>query len=184
MPDEPEVHGLHALLLLQNSRRYARTDPDGELVLLSDQDRWLWDEDAVTAGKAALERALPLRRPGPYQLQAAIAALHTEDETDWEQIALLYRRLERLNPSPVVRLNAAVAEGEAHGLERGLELIDAIDGLDGYYLFHSARADVLRRLHRRDDAFAEYERALELATEPVERRFLERRLDELDHAAD
>jgi RNA polymerase sigma-70 factor (ECF subfamily) len=184
MPDEPEVHGLHALLLLQNSRRYARTDPDGELVLLSDQDRWLWDEDAVTAGKAALERALPLRRPGPYQLQAAIAALHTEDETDWEQIALLYRRLEVLNPSPVVRLNAAIAEGEAHGLERGLELIDAIDGLDGYYLRHSARADLLRRLGRSAEARMEYERALALATEPVERRFLERRLGELDHAPD
>jgi RNA polymerase sigma-70 factor (ECF subfamily) len=184
MPDEPEVHGLHALLLLQDSRRYARTDPEGELVLLADQDRWLWDEDAVAAGRAALERALPLRRPGPYQLQAAIAALHTEDETDWEQIALLYRRLEVLNPSPVVRLNAAIAEGEAHGLERGLELIDAIDGLDGYYLRHSARADLLRRLGRSAEARMEYERALALATEPVERRFLERRLGELDHAPD
>jgi RNA polymerase sigma-70 factor (ECF subfamily) len=179
MPDEAEVHGLYALLLLQDSRRYARIDPDGELVLLEEQDRWLWDETEIHSGQHALERALALRRPGPYQLQAAIAALHAEDETDWSQIALLYRRLEELAPSPIIRLNRAVAVALGGDLRAGLALVDEIDGLTDYYLFHAARADLLRRLDRSDEAVAAYRRALELASEPVEQRFLERRLEEL-----
>jgi len=178
MPDDPEVHGLHALLLLQDARRDARVSADGELVLLQEQDRALWDADQIAAGKRALERALPLRRPGPYQLQAAIAALHTERETDWAQVALLYARLRGLDPSPVVALNAAVAIAMADGPRRGLELVDAIAGLDGYHLWHATRADLLRRLDRDGEAAAAYERALGLAPRPVERRFLERRLGE------
>jgi RNA polymerase sigma-70 factor (ECF subfamily) len=179
MPDEAEAHGLHALLLLQDSRRYARTDPEGELVLLEDQDRWLWDEDRIEAGKQALDRALALRHPGPYQLQAAIAALHSEPETDWLQIALLYRRLAVFVPSPIVRLNGAVAVALAGDLESGLALVDEIQGLEDYYLLHSARADLLRRLDRCEEAVVAYRRALELAPEAVERRFLERRLEEV-----
>jgi RNA polymerase sigma-70 factor (ECF subfamily) len=179
LPDEPEAHGLHALLLLQDSRRYARTDPEGELVLLEDQDRWLWDEDRIEAGKQALDRALALRHPGPYQLQAAIAALHSEPETDWLQIALLYRRLAVFVPSPIVRLNGAVAVALAGDLESGLALVDEIQGLEDYYLLHSARADLLRRLDRCEEAVVAYRRALELAPEAVERRFLERRLEEV-----
>ncbi len=179
MPDEPEVHGLRALLLLQDSRRDARTGGEGELVLLGEQDRSLWDSAQIEAGKRSLERALAVRRAGPYQLQAAIAALHTEDETDWDQIALLYRRLNELAPSPVVRLNGAVAVAMARGPRAGLDLIDRIEGLDEYHLLHSARADLLRRLDRRAEAAAEYARALELAPEALERRFLERRLAEL-----
>jgi RNA polymerase sigma-70 factor, ECF subfamily len=179
MPDEPEAHGLHALLLLQDSRRDARIDARGELVLLEDQDRGLWDTDAIDAGRRALARALPLRRPGPYQLQAAIAELHTHAKTDWEQIAILYRRLGELAPSPVVDLNGAVAVAMATSPVEGLAAIDAIEGLDDFHLLHAARADLLRRLGRRADAAAAYRRALELAAEPVERRFLERRLREL-----
>ena len=175
MPDEAEAHGLHALLLLQNSRRDARLDHDGRLVLLADQDRSRWDADEIAAGKRALDRALALRRPGPYQLQAAIAALHTEPETDWRQIALLYGRLDALTPSPVVRLNGAVAAAMADGPEHGLELIARIEGLDDYHLLHAARADLLRRLGREEEAAAAYERALTLTAEPVERRFLEER---------
>ena len=176
MPDEPEVHGLLALLLLQDSRRDARIDDAGELILLDDQDRSLWNAERIGAGKESLGRAIALRRPGPYQLQAAIAALHTERETDWRQIALLYRRLDELAPSPVVRLNGAVAAAMAEGPERGLELIDGLHGLDGYRLLHAARGEFLRRLGREDEAAAAYEHALALTEEPVERSFLERRL--------
>ncbi len=179
MPDEAEAHALHALLLLQDSRRDARLDGSGELVLLEDQDRSRWDADRIRSGKEALDRALALRRPGPYQLQAAIAALHTEPRTDWRQISLLYARLHELAPSPVVRLNGAVAAAMAEGPEHGLELIDALHGLDEYRLLHAARADLLRRLERDEEAAAAYERALELTEEPVERRFLERRLEAL-----
>ena len=179
MPDEPEAHGLHALLLLQDARREARVGPDGELVLLERQDRARWDSEEIDTGKRALEHALSLRSPGPYQLQAAIAALHAEDETDWAQVALLYGRLGELDPSPVVALNGAVAVAMAAGPERGLERIDATKGLQGYHLWHAARADLLRRLGRRDEAAAAYARALELATRPVERRFLEQRLREV-----
>ena len=133
MPDEPEVHGLHALVLLQDARRDARSSPDGRLVLLEDQDRTLWDNDEIAQGRAALERALVLSRPGPYQLQAAIAALHSDDATDWPQIALLYSRLLEFTPSPVVELNRAVAVAMAHGPEMGLALADSIAGLGDYY---------------------------------------------------
>ena len=171
MPDEAEVHGLHALLLLQDARRDARV-ADETLVLLGDQDRTLWDWDEIEQGRAALERALALRMPGPYQLQAAIAALHAEPETDWAEIALLYDRLLHLAPSPVVQLNRAIAVAFARGNELGLTLVDAITGLESYYLWHAARADLLRRLGRSADAASAYERAVELAPSEVERRFL------------
>jgi RNA polymerase sigma-70 factor (ECF subfamily) len=177
MPDEAEVHGLHALLLLQDARRDARV-VDGRLVLFDDQDRALWDWDEIAEGKKALDRALALRLPGSYQLQAAIAALHTEDETDWAEIALLYARLVELEPSPVVRLNLAVAVALAHGTEEGLAIVDRIEGLDDYYLLHSTRADFLRRLGRNDEAATAYERALALAPSEVERAFLHGRLVE------
>jgi RNA polymerase sigma-70 factor (ECF subfamily) len=172
MPDEAEAHGLHALVLLQDARRDARV-VGGELVLLENQDRSRWDWPEIEQGRAALERALVLRTPGPYQLQAAIAALHTEDDTDWAQIALLYERLSALAPSPVIELNRAVAVAMAYGPERGLELVDAIDGLDSYYLYHATRADFLRRLG--EDASAAYARAVELAPSEVEREFLRSR---------
>jgi len=173
MPDEAEAHGLHALLLFQDARRDARIR-DGALVLLDDQDRELWDRPEVEQGRRALDRALALRTPGPYQVQAAIASLHTEDETDWPQIAQLYGRLAAWQRSPVVDLNRAVAVAMAEGPERGLELVQAIDGLDDYYLFHATRADLLRRLgESSDDA---YRRALDLAPSEVERDFLRRRL--------
>jgi RNA polymerase sigma-70 factor, ECF subfamily len=174
MPDEAEVHGLHALVLLQDARRDARLDGD-TLVLLEDQDRNRWDWAEIEQGRAALARALALRAPGPYQLQAAIAAIHAEFETDWAQIALLYSRLLELTPSPVVELNRAVAVALAHGVDQGLALVEAIRGLDDYYLWHATRADLLRRLERAEDAAAAYERALELAPSDVERRFLDGR---------
>jgi RNA polymerase sigma-70 factor (ECF subfamily) len=177
MPDEAEAHGLEALMLLQDSRRDARV-ADGSIVLLEDQDRALWDEDEIEAGKAALERGLTLRRPGPYQLQAAIAALHTEPEADWRQISLLYAELLRHAPSPVVELNRAVAVAMADGPERGLELMEGLP-LDGYHLFHAARGELLRRLDRPREAADAYRRALELAERDPERRHLERRLAEV-----
>jgi RNA polymerase sigma-70 factor (ECF subfamily) len=176
MPDEAEVHGLHALVLLQDARRDARVSTDGRLVLLDDQDRRLWDEGEIVQGRAALERALVLRLPGPYQLQAAIASLHAEPETDWPQIALLYSRLLDFGASPVVELNRAVAVAMAHGAEEGLALTDSIRGLDDYYLLHSTRADLLRRVERLADAAAAYERALSLAPSEVERDYLRGRL--------
>ena len=179
MPDEPEVHGLHALVLLQDARRDARVSLDGRLVLLDDQDRTLWDDDEIAQGHAALERALVLRISGPYQLQAAIAALHTEPETDWRQIALLYSRLLDFTPSPVVELNRAVAVAMAHGPEEGLALTDSIEGLDDYYLLHSTRADFLRRLEQPEAAADAYGRALTLAPSEVERAFLRSRLASL-----
>jgi RNA polymerase sigma-70 factor (ECF subfamily) len=178
MPDEAEVHGLLALMQLQDSRRAARVAVDGSLVLLEDQDRSLWDADEIAAGKRTLDRALRLRRPGPYQLQAAIAALHTEDVTDWPQIAALYGALLQQTPSPVVELNRAVAIAMANGPERGLDLIEGLP-LEDYHLFHSTRADLLRRLGEREEARAAYERALTLTASSAERTFLERRLAEL-----
>ena len=178
MPDEAEVHGLHALLLLQDARRDARIR-DGGLVLLEQQDRSLWDRDEIAQGRLALERALALRAPGPYQLQAGIAAAHSEDESDWVRISLLYRRLAELAPSPVVDLNRAVAVAMADGPAAGLALVDRVAGLDDYYLLHSARADLLRRLGRTGEAAAAYGRALELAPSDVERDFLRGRLSEL-----
>jgi RNA polymerase sigma-70 factor, ECF subfamily len=176
MPDEAEVHGLHALLLFQDARRNARVSASGDLVLLDDQDRALWDHDEIAQGRAALDRALSLRLPGPYQVQAAVASLYAEEEIDWSQIALLYSRLLELTPSPVVELNRAVAVALAFSPEDGLRLADAIEGVDDYYLLHATRADLLRRLERHDDAAAAYERAIELAPSDVERRFLQDRL--------
>jgi RNA polymerase sigma-70 factor (ECF subfamily) len=178
MPDEAEVHGLHALLLLHDARRDARVR-DGRLVLLEEQDRALWDRDEIAAGKGALRRALSLGAPGQYQLQAGIAAAHSVDGSHWPRIALLYRRLAELTPSPVVELNRAVAVAMADGPAAGLELLDDIRGLDRYYLLHSTRADLLRRLGRTKDAAAAYERAHELAPSEVEREFLRGRLDQL-----
>jgi RNA polymerase sigma-70 factor (ECF subfamily) len=183
MPDEPEVLGLLALMLLHDARRDARLDAAGELVLLEDQDRSLWDAARIEEGRRVLDRALPLRRPGPYQVQAAIASLHLEPETDWPQIALLYQRLGCFAPSPVVELNRAVAVAMAEGPDRGLELIDSIGGLDGYRHLHSARADLLRRLGRGSEAADSYRRALELGPQPAERAFLERRLAEVRSGA-
>ena len=175
MPDEPEVSGLLALMLLHDSRRAARLR-DGELVLLSEQDRTLWDREQIVAGRAALDRALALRGRGPYVLQAAIAALHAEDTCDWPQIAALYGELARLTSSPVVELNRAVAVGEAEGPQAGLEAIEELDELEEYHYFHAARADLLRRLGRAAEARAAYERALELAHSEHEQRFLARRV--------
>jgi RNA polymerase sigma-70 factor (ECF subfamily) len=183
MPDEPEALGLLALMLLHDSRREARTGADGDLVLLEEQDRGRWNRAQIEDGKRLLERALSFRRPGPYQLQAAIAAVHASavhpDETDWAQIAALYRELVRVDPSPVVELNRAVAVAMATRPEEGLALVERIRGLDGYHLLHAARADLLRQSGRRKEAAAAYGRALALAPSPVERAFLERRLSEV-----
>jgi len=183
MPDEPEALGLLALMLFHDARRAARLDGDGELVLLEEQDRRLWDRERIDEGRRVLERALPLGRPGPYQLQAAIASLHLEPKTDWAQIAALYERLAGFAPSPVVELNRAVAVAMAEGPESGLVLIDGIEGLDAYRHLHSARADLLRRLGRRREAADEYARALELSQQPAEQAFLERRLAEVRSSA-
>ncbi len=190
MPREREVLGLAALMLLQDSRRAARVDADGELVLLADQDRSLWDRDQIAEGVELASRALGRRNargvpmpPGPYALQAAIAARHAiaarAEDTDWAAILRLYDWLALVQPSPVVELNRAVALAIAEGPERGLEAIDRIEGLDAYQHLHSARADLLARLGRDAEASAAYGRALELATNPVERSFLDRRLAEL-----
>ena len=181
MPDEPEVHGLLALMLLQHSRRHARVATDGALVLLTEQDRTRWDAADITAGLASLDRALRCPRSGPYQLQAAVAALHAQapaaPDTDWPQIALLYGELLRLNPSPVIALNHAVAVAEADGPGAGLALADRLAGeLDDYYLFHAARADFLRRLDRHDEAATAYRRARALTNNATEQAFLDRRL--------
>ena len=178
MPDESEVLGLLALMLLQDSRREARLAPTGELVLLEDQDRTLWNRDRVAEGLRVLERASALRRTGPYVLQAAIAAAHAEDRP-WEEIVLLYDRLADLAPSPVVELNRAVAVALSGRIEEGLALIDALASLDGYHLLHAARADLLRRLDRRGEAAASYRRALELTSNKAESRYLESRLLEV-----
>jgi RNA polymerase sigma-70 factor, ECF subfamily len=185
MPDEPEALGLLALMLLQDSRREARVGPAGELVLLEDQDRSLWDPREIETGLGLLERAARLGPAGPYVLQAAIAGEHARaaapDETDWARIASLYGLLATAQPSPVVELNRAVAVAMAEGPERGLALLDEpelAEALDGYQWFWSTKADLLRRAGRPKPAMKAYERALELVTNPVERRFLERRLAE------
>jgi RNA polymerase sigma-70 factor, ECF subfamily len=184
MPDEPEVLGLLALMLLHDSRREARVDPAGDLVLLEDQDRSRWDRAEIEEGVRLVDRAVRMGRPGPYQVQAAIAALHARppraEDTDWAEIAALYGELARMQPTPVVALNKAVAVAMSEGPDRGLELMEPLAAeLDEYHWFHSARADLLRRLGRREDAAGAYRRALELARNDVERRFLERRLAEL-----
>jgi RNA polymerase sigma-70 factor, ECF subfamily len=177
MPDEPEAHALLALMLLTDSRRDARF-ADGSIVLLADQDRALWDRDRIEGGGASLRRALALGGRGAYVLQAAIAELHLGDPPDWDEIAALYGELSRLTESPIVELNRAAAIAEAGRVEPALELVDSLE-LDRYHYLHSTRAELLRRLDRADEAKAAYDRALELVDSPEERRFLERRLDEL-----
>jgi RNA polymerase sigma-70 factor (ECF subfamily) len=188
MPDEPEVLGLLSLMVLHDARRDARLGDDGEMVLLEHQDRSRWDRARIVEGEALLERALRMRRPGPYQLQAAIAAVHavatSSETTDWAQITGLYEVLRSLDGSPVVALNHAVAIAMRDGPGAGLAHIDALGAsgaLDAYHLYHAARADLLRRSGRRDEAAVAYRAALERATNPVERRFLDRRLAEMEH---
>jgi len=182
LPREAENVGLLALMLLQDSRRDARTI-NGELVTLEEQDRSIWDRAAISEGLMLVDDALILGPVGPYQLQAAIAALHsqasTPAETDWRQIAALYARLLELNRSPVIALNQAVAIAMSEGLEEGLKQVDELGAsgeLSEYYLLHAARADILRRLDRRKDAAEAYDKALNLATNRIERDFLSRRL--------
>jgi RNA polymerase sigma-70 factor (ECF subfamily) len=190
MPDEPEALGLLALMLLHDSRRPARMDADGELVTLEDQDRGLWNDEQIAEGSELVQGALRRRRVGPYQIQAAVAALHCEarsaEATDWAQIAALYDVLQRMQPTPVVALNRAVAVAMARSPEDGLELIDdeeLAQALDGYHLYHSARADLLRRSGRNNEAIAAYRRALALAENATERAYLERRIRELGEQA-
>ncbi len=175
MPDEPEVLGLLALLLLTHSRRQARTAPGRPLVLLPDQDRSLWDRELITEGQALVRRCLRRNQPGRYQIQAAIAAVHSDAETagqtDWRQILALYDQLLAITPTPVVSLNRAIALAEVHGPAAGLAAIDGLD-LPGYYLFHAARADLLRRLARFGEAAEAYDQALGLAGNASERAFL------------
>jgi RNA polymerase sigma-70 factor (ECF subfamily) len=178
MPDEAEVHGLLALMLLHDARRAARF-AGGELVLMADQDRSLWDAAETTEGRRVLDRAVAMGRGGVYALQAAIASLQMDDddEPDWREIEALYARLACVTGSPVVELNRAVAVAEVEGPEAALALVDGLD-LDGYPWFHSTRADLLRRLGRRDEALAAYRRALALIPSGPERRFLQRRIEE------
>jgi RNA polymerase sigma-70 factor, ECF subfamily len=177
MPDEPEAHGLLALMMIHHARRRARFSGE-DLVLLEDQDRSLWDMSQIGAGRAALDRAIALDGRGAYVVQAAIASLQTRERIDWPQVAELYRRLADLTGSPVVELNHAVAIAQAGDPAAALAAIDRLD-LDGYLYFHSTRGEMLRRLGRDDEARAAYGRALELATSTPERRFLTRRLEEL-----
>jgi len=186
MPDEPEARGLLALMLLNDSRRLARTDARGEFRTLEEQDRSLWDKAKIDEGLALVEAALRLRRPGPFQLQAAIAALHAEpasaEQTDWPQIVLLYSQLLKLQPSPVIELNRAAAVGMAFGPERGLQLMDGLDSrqeLREYYLLPAARADLFRRQGKFSEATAAYEQAIRLRPGDVEQGYLRRRLREV-----
>ena len=179
MPDEPEVCGLEALMLLHDARRAARFDGE-ELVLLADQDRSLWDAGQIAAGRSLLDRALALRARGPYVLQAAIASLQAEDRPDWPQIAALYAELVRCTGSAIVELNRAVAVAEAHGAAAALAIVEALPpSLDEYQYLHSSRAEILRRLGRVAEARVAYERAIELTSSEPERRFLGRRLADL-----
>jgi RNA polymerase sigma-70 factor (ECF subfamily) len=180
MPDEPEVHGLLAMMLMHDARRAARLH-DGELVLLADQDRSLWDSAQIAAGRAQLDRALALRGGGPYVVQAAIASLHLDEPRDMAQIAALYGELARLTDSPVVELGRAVAVAEADGPEAGLRIIDGLE-LEDYRYLHSTRGELLRRLGRDAEARAAFRRALALIDDEAERRLLERRLEELGAA--
>lgn len=190
LPDEPEAIGLLALMLLHDARRDARVGPGGELVLLEDQDRSRWDANRIAEGTVLVQRALGRGRPGPYQLQAAIAALHdaaaTADMTDWPQIAALYATLLCWEPSPVIELNHAVAVAMSDGPVAGLALMDGLEAdgrLEEYLYLHAARADLLRRLGRWSEARAAYERAVGLTTNEAERAFLHRRLAEVEAAA-
>jgi RNA polymerase sigma-70 factor, ECF subfamily len=186
LTEDAEALGLLALMLLHDSRRKTRVNPDGELVLLEDQDRMLWDQEEIAEGVDMLERALSMKTPGPYQTQAAISALHVQarrpEETDWAQIAVLYDVLYGMMPSPVVELNRAVAVAMFEGITRGMILLDRLEEtgqLNDYYLFHAARADLLRRTGLLDKAYAAYSRALELCQNNTERSFLRRRLAEI-----
>ena len=190
MPQEAESQGLLALMLLHDSRREARISPEGELVPLEEQDRTLWDPERIREGLEKIETALRLGRIGPYQLQAAVVAVHaqaqTPQQTDWRQITALYGELERISPSPVVALNRAVAVAMSEGLEAGLRQIDELGAsgtLNDYYLFHASRADLLRRMGRRQEAAEAYHRTLALTANAVERRYLRRRLRELGVAS-
>jgi RNA polymerase sigma-70 factor, ECF subfamily len=182
MPDEPEAQGLLALLLLLHSRRATRTGDGGALVRLAEQDRTLWDRDLITEGQAIVAACVRRNQPGRYQLQAAINAVHaaapTIEDTDWPSILTLYEQLYALAPSPVIALNRAVVLAEIEGPAAGLAAVDGLN-LAGYYLFHSTRADLLRRLGRADEADAAYRAARELATNPVEQAFLDSRREAL-----
>jgi RNA polymerase sigma-70 factor (ECF subfamily) len=177
MPDEPEAHGLLALMMIHHARRRARFSGE-DLVLLDDQDRTLWDHTQLAAGRAVLDRAIALGGRGAYVIQAAIASLQTAERIDWPQIAELYRRLVELTSSPVVELNRAVAIAQAGDPGAALDVVDRLD-LDGYLYFHSTRGELLRRLDRDDEARTAYRRALELTTSTPERRLLTRRLEQL-----
>lgn len=188
MPDEPEVLGLIALMLLQDARREARVGPGGALVVLEEQDRSLWDGRQIEEGATLVERALRMRRAGPYQLQAAIAALHCQAraaaDTDWPQIAALYGELLRIQPTPVIALNRAVAVAMAGTPDDGLRLLGDLtlsSALDGYHLYHAVRADLLRRAGFAADAADAYRRAIALTTNAVEREYLEGRLGEVEN---
>jgi RNA polymerase sigma-70 factor, ECF subfamily len=181
MPDEADAHALLALMLINHARSAARFR-GGELVLLDDQDRSLWDQHQIDEGRETLQRALTLHDRGPYITQAAIADLHLQEPRDWEEIALLYERLEQITNSPVVTMNRAIAIAEIHGPEAGLALLDRLE-LDEYRYYHSTRADLLRRLGRDDEARSAYTRALELTQPGPERRFLEKRLAGLSISA-
>ena len=188
MPDTPENIGLLALMLLQDSRRDARMNSEAELVTLEEQDRSRWDRGEIDEGVRLVENALRIGRVGSYQLQAAIAAVHadakTASQTDWPQVVALYRELMRINPSPIVALNHAAAVAMSEGFEAGLRLMEeaGADGkLDNYYLFHSSRADLLRRLNRRKEANLAYTRALSVTTNHVEQQYLRRRLSEINY---
>jgi RNA polymerase sigma-70 factor, ECF subfamily len=187
LSEDAEVLGLLALMLLHDARRSARVNPKGEIIVLEEQDRTLWDQQAIEEGVSILERALAMQAPGPYQVQAAISVLHAQarrpEETDWEQIVALYDVLYEMLPSPVVELNRAVAVAMSDGIESGLILLDRLADtgeLDHYYLFHAARADLLRRIGKLDEAHTAYTRALERCQNNTERSFLRRRLAEID----
>ncbi|HEY1525410.1 MAG TPA: RNA polymerase sigma factor [Candidatus Angelobacter sp.] len=186
LPDEPENLGLLALMLLHDSRRDARMNQQGKLVTLEEQDRSLWDKERIREGIALLNRALRMRKAGPYQLQAAISAIHAEasspSETDWHEIAAIYQELMRLTPSPIVALNHAVAVAMSEGLERGLAQIDQVGAsgrLEDYHLFHAARADILRRLGRKSESAEAYAAALKLVTNKVEQEYLRDRMKQV-----
>jgi len=187
-PAEPEIMGLTALLLLQHSRARARFDADGAIVLLDDQDRRLWSRPMITEALAMIDKAMRHRRPGPYQIQAAIAALHARakspEETDWQEIDLLYRALERLQPSPVVTLNRAVAVSKREGPEAALALVEPLgDRLSGYFYYHGLRGALLKQIGRRSEARVAFDRAIALATNAAEAAYIRMQLDRLDGEA-
>ena len=177
MPEQPEVHGLLALMLFHDSRREARFR-DGDLVLLADQDRAAWNAAEIEEGRLVLEQALARRERGPYALQAQIAELHTEDPADWSQIASVYDELIRVAPSPIIKLNRAIALAEVSGPQIALQLLDELE-LDDLHYLHAARGELLRRLQRTEEARTAYDRALALVSSDPERRLLKRRLAEL-----